>query len=177
MGSLSRCWSIDRRLEIFDKCFDSGQLCTVITDALAGDQETRSRILSIGLPIATMDLKLLYGPVVALMRAYPGLTLGEVLSDAKRRRSFIENGAVELLPSNLERWKGWLSSALRYHFLSQEPGPASTSSASDQRNLFTPHVGDTGTVEHVRLHLGELVGWLFTTVEKGSRRRHHFTPD
>jgi hypothetical protein len=169
--------SVGRRLEVFDNAFDSGQLCTVINDELALDQETRSRILSIGLPIATQDLKLLYGPVVALMRAYPGLTLGEVLADPKRRRSFLENGAVELLPSNLERWKGWLSAALRYHFLSHEPGVAATSSASDQRNLFTPQYGTSGMAEHVTLHLGELVGWLFTTVEKGSRRRHHFTPD
>jgi hypothetical protein len=169
--------TIERRLELFDAAFDPGQLCTVVTDELAGDQDTRSRILSIGLPICTQDLKLLYGPVVALMRAYPGLTLGEVLADPQRRRSFIENGAVELLPGNFERWKGWLASALRYHFISQEPGMGSTSSASDQRNLFTPQLSPSGMVERVTLHLGEFVGWLFTAVEHGSRRRHHFTPE
>jgi hypothetical protein len=169
---------LGQRLELFDKSFDSEALCEVVTEELAQDQDTRTRILSIGIPICTPDLKLLYGPLIALMRAYPGLSLGEVLSDQQRRKRFIENGVVELLPGNFERWKSWLAGAVRHHFLTHEEGPAATSSASDQRNLFTPrHNVQTGNVETVDVHIGELVGWLFTTIEHGSRRRHHFTPE
>jgi hypothetical protein len=35
---------------------------------------------------------------------------------------------------------------------------------------------ETGRVDHVELHLGELIGFLFVTEEKGSRRRHFFSP-
>jgi hypothetical protein len=173
-----RAMPLPQRLDLFDKGFDPGALCEVVTEELAQDQETRTRILSIGLPICTPDLKLLYGPVIALMRAYPGLGLGEVLSDQQRRKSFVENGVVELLPGNFERWKAWLSAAVRHHFLTHEEGLAATSSANDKRNLFTPQRNQqTGSVETVEVHIGELVGWLFTTIEHGSRRRHHFTPE
>jgi hypothetical protein len=168
-----------QRLELFDRTFDPAALCDVVTDALADDQETRARILSIGIPICTPDLKLLFGPNVALMRAHPGLALGDVLADPLRRRSFIENGAVELLPGNFERWKGWLSTALRYHFATQADGPAAAQgSAIDQRRLFSAELDPgTGRITSVELQLGELIGLLFTVVEHGSRRRHHFPPE
>jgi hypothetical protein len=170
--------TIEQRLDLFERTFDPAALCDVVTEALAEDQDTRARILSIGIPICTPDLKLLYGPVIALMRAYPGLGLGEVLADSNRRRSFIENGVVELLPGNFERWRDRLKTALRYHFISHDSGPAATGSASDQRRLFTPIVDEElGRVVDVRVQLGELIGLLFTTVEHGSRRRHHFSPE
>jgi hypothetical protein len=167
----------EQRLELFERSFDPSALCDVVTAALAGDQETRARILSIGIPICTPDLKLLYGPNVALLRAYPGLGLGEVLADPQRRRNFIENGAVELLPGNFARWKGWLASALRYLFAAHAAGPAAAGSSSDQRRLFTPRLDQSGRIESVELHLGELIGLLFTVIEHGSRRRHHFSAE
>lgn len=170
--------SIEQRLELFERGFDPEALCDVVTQALADDQDIRARILSIGIPVCTPDLKLLYGPVIALMRAYPGLSLGDVLADPQRRRSFIENGVVELLPSNFERWRERLKTALRYHFLSHDAGPAAMGSASDQRHLFVPEYDEeSGRIESVNVQLGELIGLLFTTVEHGSRRRHHFSPE
>ena len=165
------------RLAIFEKAFEPSALCEQIMSELVLDETVRSRIISIGIPICTPDLRLVYGPTVALMRAYPGRTLGEILADPGQRAHFMEHGAVVLLPSNLERWRSRISQAIRYHFAAQACGPEHTSSSSDYRHLFSlqmnPHAG---RLESVNLHIGELIGLLFVTEEKGSRRRHFFNP-
>lgn len=167
--------NLERRLALFDSAFDPAALCEQITAALADDAETRQRILSIGLPICTKDMRWLYGPTVALMRAYPGRRIGELLSDAHMQRYFLDNGAVELLPSNMERWQARLRGALEYHY--QLGGDeAGSSSGYDFRRLFSVRTAPDGTVTDVELQIGELLGWLFVTEEGGSRRRHFFHP-
>jgi hypothetical protein len=165
-----------RRLELFDQAFDPTTICEQITAALAADAETRQRILSIGIPICTNDKRWLYGPTVALMRAFPGRRICELLTDAHMQRYFLDNGAVELLPGNLERWHDRLRGALKYHCLFSGADNAVSSSAYDYRRLFSVRSGPDGVVEHVELHIGELLGWLFVTEEHGSRRRHFFHP-
>ena len=170
--------TLAERLELFDQEFDPPMLCEQIIDELAQDPLTRSRIISIGIPICTPDLKLLYGPTVALMRAYPDCKLGEIMADSERRAFFLEHGAVVLLPGNIERWKRRLAAALRCHFLSQAEGELQNSSAFDYHDLFTlvrdPH---SGKVTDVEVNTGELIGYLFITEEHGSRRRHVFMPE
>ena len=169
--------TLDRRLELFDRSFDPGAMCEQITTGLAEDANTRSRVISIGIPICTPDLRLLYGPTVALMRAYPGRQISELMEDPERRAYFLENGAVVLMPGNLERWKKRIALAIRYHYLSHEEGQVISSSAYDHRNLFTVLQDEgSGRVNNVVVHMGELIGWLFITEEHGSRRRHFFHP-
>lgn len=168
--------SLQRRLELFDKTYDPVTICEQITAALAADAETRQRILSTGIPICTKDKRWIYGPTVALMRAFPGRRLGELLTDARMQRYFLDNGAVELLPGNLERWQERLRGALKYHCLFSGADNAVSSSGYDYRRLFSVRSSPDGGVEHVELHIGEMLGWLFVTEEQGSRRRHFFHP-
>lgn len=167
---------LQRRMQMLDEAFDPTAMCEQITAALASDAETRQRILSIGIPICTNDKRWLYGPTVALMRAFPGRTIGELLSDAQMQRYFLDNGAVELLPGNMERWHERLRGALEYHYMFSGDENAVNSSAYDYRRLFTVHHAPDGNIDHVELHIGELLGWLFVTEEHGSRRRHFFHP-
>jgi hypothetical protein len=167
---------LERRLEMLVEAFDPAAMCEQITAALAADNETRQRILSIGIPICTNDMRWVYGPTVALMRAFPGRTIGELLSDAAMQRYFLDNGAVELLPGNMERWHERLRGALKYHYMFSGDQNALNSSAYDYRRLFTVRTSPEGLVENVELHIGELLGWLFVTEEHGSRRRHFFHP-
>jgi hypothetical protein len=168
--------SLERRLTQFEVAFDPAAICEQITAALADDAETRQRILSIGLPICTKDMRWLYGPTVALMRAFPGRRIGELLSDPQLQRYFLDNGAVELLPGNIERWQQRLRGALTYHWQLGGNGEAGSSSAFDYRRLFAVRTAPDGAVADVELQIGELLGWLFVTEEGGSRRRHFFHP-
>jgi len=167
---------LKRRLEVFDSAFDPATICEQITAALANDAETRQRILSIGIPICTNDKRWIYGPTVALMRAFPGRRISELLSEPRLQRYFLDNGAVELLPGNMERWHERLRGALKYHCLFSGADNAVSSSAYDYRRLFTVHTAPDGSVDQVELHIGEMLGWLFVTEEQGSRRRHFFHP-
>jgi len=168
--------SMARKIEMFDEAYDPEALCEQVLSGLAADDATRQRIISIGVPICTKDRRWLYGDNVALMRAFPGRKIGELLGDAKMQRYFLDNGAVELLPSNIERWQGRLREALRYHFMFNAEGTEHTSSAYDYRRLFTIKRNAEGAVEDVELHIGELVAWMFITEEAGPRRRHVFHP-
>jgi hypothetical protein len=124
----------------------------------------------------TADERWLYGPEVALMRAFPGRSIGELLAEPGSRRYFLDNGAVELAAENISRWKHRLREALRYHYMFVGEGEIASSSAYDYRHLFSMHTRADGTVEDVVLHIGELVGWIFITEENGPRRRHVFYP-
>jgi len=169
---------LDNRLELFDKAFAPAQVCEQIASGLAGDAQTRARMISIGLPICTPEMRLLFGPTVALMRAYPDTSLNEIMADPQRRQFFLENGAVVVMPGNLERWKARIASGIRYHFLAREGGEEITGSGTDYRNIFTVRRGDShSAVAGVDLQIGELIGWIFVMEEHGSRRRHFFTPD
>jgi hypothetical protein len=169
---------LHQRIALFEQAFDPQALCEQIVSALANDEVTRARIISIGIPICTPDLRLVYGPTVALMRAYPDRTMNSIMRDPAQRAYFLEHGAVMLLPGNLERWRERITEALRYHFLANNSGDDGNGSGCDYRNLFSlRRNAETGRVEHVELHLGELVGLMFVTEEKGSRRRHYFAPD
>jgi hypothetical protein len=161
------------RLELFDGLFSPASMVERIASGLASDQRTRARILSIGIPIATPTGRLLFGPSVALMRAYPGRRMGELLQDPDSRRSFLDNGCVELSLRNLGRWKKRIAGALMHHLVASEGGMGGKGSVYDYRNLFVMHE-QAGSVE---LHVGELVGWMFTVEEQGSRRRHVFSPE
>jgi hypothetical protein len=170
--------NLEDRLEMFEQAFDPEKVCTAITRRLAGDPRTRSRILSIGLPICSPDGRLAYGPTVALMRAYPNTLLGEILANPQRKDHFLDHGAVVITPANMQLWKERLVSAIRYYFLSLEGGMGTSGSGTDYRNLFrVEQNGETGMVDRVDLSIGELIGWIFVKEEKGSRRRHYFTPD
>jgi len=168
--------SLDRRLEMLGEAFDPEAICEQITAALASDDETRQRIISIGIPICTKDKRWIYGPTVAMMRAFPGRKIGELLTDVHMQRYFLDNGAVELLPGNLERWHERLRGALKYHYLFNDEENAVNSSAFDYRRLFNVNYAPDGTVAKVDLQIGEMLGWLFVTEEGGSRRRHFFHP-
>jgi hypothetical protein len=169
--------SLERRLEQFDAAYNPEALCEQITAALASEGAIRQRIISIGIPICTSDDRWLYGPQVALMRAFPGRRIGEMLASQKYQSYFLENGAVALNPGNMRRWGKRLQSALRYHCMFSSEGDGISSSTYDYRRFFTTHNSNSGGAEHVELHIGELVGWLFVTEEDGSRRRHVFHPD
>lgn len=170
--------TLEERLELFEREFDPSALCEQLIEELAQDVITRSRIISIGIPICTPDLKLLYGPNIALMRAYPDRRLSEILADSERRAFFLEHGAVVLMPGNLERWKLRLAAAIRCYFLSQSEDQLQYSSAFDWHELFQRlRNPETGVVESVDVRIGELIGWLFITEEHGSRRRHVFMPE
>jgi hypothetical protein len=169
--------SLEKRLSLFDEAFDPQAICEQITAALADDAATRSRIISIGIPICTPDLKLVYGPTVALRRAYPDRSFSEILSDSERRKYFLEHGAVLLTPGNMARWKQRLAASIRYHYLACEEGQLISGSTYDYRNLYKARQDpQSGRVAFVELHVGELIGWLFVTEEHGSRRRHFFHP-
>lgn len=167
-----------QRVALFEEAFDPQALCEQIVSALADDEAARVRIISIGIPICTPDLRLAYGPTVALMRAYPDRTMNDIMRDPAQRAFFLEHGAVVLLPGNMERWRTRLANAIRYHYLAHEDSTDGTGSCCDYRRLFTvSRDPETGRVEHVELHIGELIGLMFVTEEKGSRRRHFFSPD
>lgn len=170
--------ALDQRIAHFESAFSPQAVCEQIVSALANDEATRARIISIGIPICTPDLKLAYGPTVALMRAYPDRTMNSIMRDATQRAYFLEHGAVVLMPGNMERWRGRIADAIRYYYLAHAGGGDGSGSCCDYRRLFSVRRDPaTGRVDHVELHVGELIGLLFVTEEKGSRRRHFFSPD
>ncbi len=170
--------SLNQRIALFEEAFDPHALCEQIVSALADDEATRARIISIGIPICTPDLRLVYGPTVALMRAYPDRTMNAIMRNPAQRAYFLEHGAVVLMPGNLERWRSRIADAIRYHYLAHADGQDGSGSCCDYRRLFSvTRDPETGRVDHVELHVGELIGLLFVTEEKGSRRRHFFSPD
>jgi hypothetical protein len=129
-----------------------------------------SRILSIGLPVCSLDNKLAYGPTVALMRAYPNTSLGEILANPQRQAYFLEHGAVVLSPLNMDRWKGRIASAIRYHFLSRDGAVGTSGSGTDHatcsRGTGTRRpAGGAGRLKHRRTDRLD-----FVLEERGSRR-------
>ncbi|MCB1187790.1 hypothetical protein KDL29_11545 [bacterium] len=161
------------RLELFDSLYNAPNLLERVVSGVKGDRRARSRILSIGIPIATPDRRLLFGPTVALMRAYPGRSMGELLAEPASRQSFIDNGCVDLSERNMLLWKKRIAGALTHHLVASEHGMGGRGSVYDYRNLFVVHE----QANSVELHVGELVGWMFTIEEHGSRRRHIFSPE
>src|SRR5690606_28729542 len=97
----------------------------------------------------------------------------ELLSTAESRQTFIDNGCVDLTERNMLLWKKRLSGALTHHLVASEGGMGGRGSVYDYRNMCVLHE-QAGSVE---LHVGELVGWMFTLEEQGSRRRHIFSPE
>jgi hypothetical protein len=118
------------------------ELAAELSEIVAGDEATRRRILSIGIPILLPDgVRLLRGPMIKAQTA--------------------EQGWVDLTPKNVERWQARIE-GLRAHLREV----AALDSSSRQDRVY-PDLG--AWVETDDFEVGEIVGWLFIDEEKGRR--------
>jgi NAD(P)-dependent dehydrogenase (short-subunit alcohol dehydrogenase family) len=118
------------------------ELAAELSEIVAGDEATRRRILSIGIPILLPDgVRLLRGPMIKAQTA--------------------EQGWVDLTPKNVERWQARIE-GLRAHLREV----AALDSSSRQDRVY-PDLA--AWVETDDFEVGEIVGWLFIDEEKGRR--------
>ncbi len=112
------------------------------------DADLRVRMLTIGLPVLLPDgQRVLRGPEVKVAPEP-----GRPAADAR----LIDNGWVDLRPSNWERWRGRAAAMLRE--AREQPGPDQGSRSDVARGA-----------RWRRLRPGSLVAWIFRTEDRGER--------
>ena len=117
-----------------------------------------SEIVSIGLPILLPDGKFLRGPEIKIP---PFRGRKEVPVEEQELEEWVENGWVDLRQSNMARWK------TRVEKIWQQ--------IQKTRKLGTGSVAERGKMwgtEKGEIEPGEIVGWILTTEDQGSRIKH-----
>lgn len=123
------------------------ELAAACEEEIAGNQDLRVNIISIGIPILLSDgSRLLRGPQCKADNA--------------------EDGWVDLRPENMARWQNRLRQ-IRAHTEAELAADGEMYSSRFYRVFVDPA---TGRVQD-RIRIGDLAGWIFTYEEKGERMK------
>lgn len=137
---------------------DPVQLSRQLEELIKSDQELRASILSIGLPILLSDGKtLLRGPEMKIP-AYRGEQEFEVTPE--RVEQWAKDGWVDLRPQNIKIWQDRIRKI--FEEINSIPEDDTSSQYERDRQYW---------LEDEAIHIGKVVGWIFSHEEKGLRMK------
>ncbi len=135
---------------------DPEELSNGLEELIRQDQDLRSKIISIGIPILMKDGKsLLRGPTIKIP-PYRGSDQFAVTD--KAIDNWASDGWVDLRPENMKRWQE------RFRKIQQEIDqvPEDDTSSRYHRDLHY-------WLEDTEIHIGKVVSWIFIIEEEGLR--------
>ncbi len=135
---------------------DAGRLSEATEKLVMSDQNLRSNIISIGIPILMRDGEsFLRGPVIKIP---PFAGQNELDVTAERLELWAEAGWVDLRVKNMEKWRNRLSSILEE--IEKIPEYESSSKYERDRDYW---------LRDEMIDPGKVVSWIFINEEKGRR--------
>ncbi len=139
------------------------KLSEVAQREIEENKDLRSWIVSVGIPILLSDGKRLLFAKNMLTYRRKFWVEKPWKVNSKNIRHFRHNEWVDLTPENMKQWQEWFRMILR----EKEISAGDTSSFFDRSEDFWPVEGNNETA----IDPGEIAGWIFTVVEKGSRMK------
>ena len=138
------------------------ELSKVSQKEIEKNSDLRSWIISVGIPILLSDGKrLLFAKnELTYRRKFWAERPWEV--NPENIMHFRHNEWVDLTPENMKQWQDWFKQILEEKKLTV----GDTSSYFDRSEDFWPRANDGTAIDP-----GEVAGWIFTVVEKGSRMK------
>ncbi|MEW5799892.1 MAG: polysaccharide biosynthesis protein [Bacteroidota bacterium] len=134
------------------------QISADLTTLISKEEQLRSQIISIGIPILMPDGKTLLRGNEVKIPPYRGVN--ELPINAAAIEDWAHNGWVDLRVSNMERWKSRLAVIMK-------EVEASIKGDTSSRHFRTAEYWD----RFENIDEGKLVGWIFTEEEKGKRMK------
>lgn len=134
------------------------QISEDLTTVINKEEELRSQIISIGIPILLPDGKTLLRGNEVKIPPYRGVN--ELPISAAAIDDWAHNGWVDLRISNMEQWKSRLAVIMK-------EVEASIKGDTSSRNFRTAEYWD----RFENIDEGKIVGWIFTEEEKGKRMK------
>jgi hypothetical protein len=135
------------------------EMAAKLAELVGKDAALRQRIISIGVPILLPDGKrLLRGPKI-VSPPYRGDNLVPV--SPRLIDGYAEDGWVDLRPANMRAWARRCEKLLATVQTTDWRAEAANTSSRFNRKRY---LDDAGAI-----NVGEVVGWIFNTEEKGSR--------
>jgi hypothetical protein len=135
---------------------DPEELSIGLEDLIRQDQDLRSRIISIGIPILMKDGKsLLRGPAIKIppYRGSNRFPVTDVSIDA-----WASDGWVDLRSSNMKRWQE------RFRAIQKEVDELPSDDTSSRYHRDRQY-----WLEDNEIHIGKVVSWIFIVEEEGLR--------
>lgn len=137
---------------------DARTLSTSLASLIKEDEQLRSQILSIGIPILLPDgVSLLRGPMIKIP---PFRGKNEVPLNAKNIDLWAHDGWVDLRVKNMELWRSRFREIIRD--VEQLPGDETSSRTMHNREYWK---------NLSEIDPGKVCGWLFTYEEQGKRMK------
>lgn len=135
---------------------DPEKLSDGLENLIREDQDLRSKIISIGIPILMKDGKsLLRGPTIKIP-PYRGSNQFPVVDESVDE--WAKDGWVDLRPSNMRRWQE------RFRAIQKE---MDTLPEDDTSSRY--HRDRQYWIEDEEIHIGKVVSWIFIVEEEGLR--------
>ncbi len=134
------------------------QMSNDLTTILQKEEELRSQIISIGIPILLPDGKTLLRGNEVKIPPFRGINEFPITPDAIN--DWAHNGWIDLRTSNMEQWKTRLA-------IIKKEVDATVNGDTSSRNFRTmEYWGSFDDIDE-----GKIVGWIFTEEEKGKRMK------
>lgn len=138
--------------------FNENEMAKVLEEFIGKNNELRSQIVSIGIPILLSDGKrLLRGPVIKIP-PFRGSSTFELTDE--NIDHWAHDGWIDLRPKNLRAWKERIRKILK----------EIKSIPKDESSSRFEH-GTRYWLEDEEINIGKVVGWIFTEEEKGLRMK------
>ncbi len=135
---------------------DPEELSNGLEELIRQDQDLRSKIISIGIPILMKDGKsLLRGPTIKIP-PYRGSDQFAVTD--KAIDNWASDGWVDLRPENMKRWQE------RFRKIQQEIDQVPEDDTSSRYHRDRQY-----WLEDTEIHIGKVVSWIFIIEEEGLR--------
>ena len=135
---------------------DPEELSSGLEELIRQDQELRSKIISIGIPILMKDGKsLLRGPTIKIP-PYRGSNQFAITD--KSVDEWAKDGWVDLRPSNMKRWQE------RFRAIQREVDELPMDDTSSRYHRDRQY-----WLESEEIHIGKVVSWIFIIEEEGLR--------
>ena len=134
------------------------QISADLTTLVSKEEQLRSQIISIGIPILMPDGKTLLRGNEVKIPPYRGVN--ELPISTAVIEDWAHNGWVDLRVSNMEQWKSRLTVIMK-------EVEASIKGDTSSRHFRTAEYWD----RFENIDEGKIVGWIFTEEEKGKRMK------
>ena len=137
---------------------ESGALAEAVQREVTNNQDLRSRIISIGIPILMRDgARLLRGDFMKIPPARGEESLPITDGDLEK---WADAGWVDLRASNIDRWQK------RLEIIKSETGKLERDDTSSRHNFPADYWVDFSTMP-----IGKVAAWIFTIEDKGARMK------
>jgi hypothetical protein len=137
-----------------------------VTEIITRNQDLRSRILSIGIPILMPDAKrLLRGSTMKIPTQSSHASFEIIPANIEQ---WSRDGWVDLRSENMMKWKERIADILE--MISDETAPDTSSRHVRNKTYWLPP-NTIDTAKGIDINIGKVVGWLFSTEDEGIRMK------